>query len=349
MKEQSIENKQGEVSFRRKLAEQHRGEKHHFAGELDANEIMEMIDWHINRTREMAKKISAAGINMTPFLEIGAERCQRSLVLENEFGYHGIAADISLDSMMFAERIADKYHYSKMPLRICCDANKLPIRSGSIHFAFCYQTIHHFSDPSPVLASINKTLTLPGCLYSDEEPVSVRASVKLFLRGNKPTGMMQKMLSRLHLMDFVSGIGSPEVRAGITETDFTLRRWGKALLEFEYGEVIVDSKLLHGKTLDGLLHSNGPSRFWVELMGGNIHGLCRKKQKAGAESASKIQNPMEAFICPECLESGAENSLRSDYGKLICLKCNNSYPIINDVFMLFTKKLGTVLYPEYFA
>jgi SAM-dependent methyltransferase len=280
MTEQSLINKRGEVTFRRKLAEQHRGEKHHFDDELDEAGIMNMIDWRMHRTREMIQMQQNKRVKLTPFLEIGAERCQRSLVMENEFGYQGIAADISLDSLMFAERIADRYGHARMPLRICCDANKLPIRSGSIPFVFFYQTIHHFSDPSPVLSSINKILAPTGCLFFDEEPASVRVSCKFFLRGNKPVGLLQKILTKLKLMDFVSGIGSPEVKAGITETDFTLCRWGKVLNGFDYSDVTVDSKLLHGNKLATLLHSNGIARFWVELMGGNIHGLCRKKQKA---------------------------------------------------------------------
>ena len=348
MAEQSIVNKKGEVTFRKKLAQQHRGEKHHFDEELDVAGIMDVIEWRMQRTREMAKNTCEAGICMSPFLEIGAERCQRSLMLENELGFRGIAADISLDSLFFAERIAAKNGYKKLPLRICCDANNLPVRARVIPFVFFYQTIHHFSDPSPVLSSIDRILTHRGCLYFDEEPTSVRASFRLFLRGNKPVGLMQKILTKLHLMDFVSGIGSPEVKAGITETDFTLRRWGTVLNKFDYSNVIVDSKVLHGKTLKGLLRSNGPSRFWVELMGGNIHGLCRKKQKANDAATSAIQNPMDALICPVCLEAGNEHSLQSDNGKLVCTKCDSSYPIVNGIYMLFTKKLGVALYPEYF-
>jgi SAM-dependent methyltransferase len=348
MAEQSIVNKKGEVTFRKKLAQQHRGEKHHFDEELDVAGIMDMIDWRIQRTREMAKNTYAAGICMSPFLEIGAERCQRSLMLENELGFPGIAADISLDSLLFAERIAVKYGYKKLPVRICCDANNIPVRAGAIPFVFFYQTIHHFSDPSPVLSSINRILTSRGCLFFDEEPTSMRASCKLFLRGNKPVGLMQKILTKLHLMDFVSGIGSPEVRAGITETDFTLRRWGTVLNKFDYSNVIVDSKLLHGSTLNGLLCSNGLSRFWVELMGGNIHGLCRKKQKAVSASMPALHNPMDALICPECLESGSEQGLRTDNGKLVCSSCGKSYSLVKGVYMLFTKKLGSTLYPEHF-
>jgi uncharacterized protein YbaR (Trm112 family) len=233
-------------------------------------------------------------------------------------------------------------------VRICCDANNIPVRAGAIPFVFFYQTIHHFSDPSPVLSSIEKILTADGCLFFDEEPTSVRASCKLFLRGNKPVGLMQKLLTKLHLMDFVSGIGSPEVRAGITETDFTLKLWGKVLSGFDYREVTVDSKLLHGNTLDGLLNSNGPSRFWVELMGGNIHGLCRKKRSVGEACDQSVKNPIDALICPECLEAGNENSLQSSNGKMVCSSCGSSYPIVNGIYMLFTKELGSTLYPEYF-
>jgi uncharacterized protein YbaR (Trm112 family)/SAM-dependent methyltransferase len=349
MAAQSLRNKRAEVDFRRKLMQQNRGEACYFADEPGVADVFPMIEGRIQRTREMISGLVASGLALEPYLEVGAERCQRSLVLENEFGFSGIAADISLDSMLFAGRIAEKYHYSKMPLRVCCDANRLPIRSGSVQFAFCYQTIHHFSDPSPILASICRSLSSTGAFYFDEEPVTMRGRIPLFLRGNKPVGLMQKALAKLRLLDFFSATGLAEAKAGVGENDFTLKQWEDMLTAFQTDDVIVDSRLLHGQKLKCLINTTGISRFWVELMGGNIHGLCRKKQKAGAATEPEIQNPMDMLICPECSGAGIENGLLKENETMKCPSCGSSYPIIKGVVMMFTKKLGTILYPEYYT
>jgi uncharacterized protein YbaR (Trm112 family)/SAM-dependent methyltransferase len=347
MAKQSLGNKQAEVQFRRKLMKQNRGEACCFIEEPDSSDVFVMIEERMQRTREMVEGIHAAGIAIEPFLEVGAERCQRALVLENEFDMRGIAADISLDSLMFAERIAVKYGYQKLPVRICCDANNLPIRPNSLPFTFCYQTLHHFSDPSPIVASLQRILSNEGSFYFDEEPVRMKGRIPMFRRGNKPVGFVQKTLAKMKLLDFVSDTGRAEVEAGVTETDFTLGQWKDLLDGFDIAEVTVDSRLVHGKKLARLLDTNGFSRLWVELMGGNIHGLCHKKQKAEAATVPAVHDMMDAFICPECLESGAENRLASSNGRLLCSTCGTTFPIVNGIHMLLTKKLGTTLYPEY--
>ncbi len=232
MAEQSLGNKRAEIQFRRKLMQQNRGEACCFIDEPDSRDVFIMIEGRMQRTREMVESIRAAGITIEPFLEVGAERCQRALVLENEFDVRGIAADISLDSMLFAEKIADHFHYTKMPIRVCCDANKLPIRPASFPFAFCYQTLHHFSDPLPMVTALWRVLNSQGSFHFDEEPVTMRGRIPLFLRGNKPVGFGQKALARLHLLDFISDTGLAETKAGVGENAFTLRQWGRILDNF---------------------------------------------------------------------------------------------------------------------
>ncbi len=102
---------------------------------------------------------------MTPYIEIGAERCQRSLVMENDLACTGIALDISFDMLRCCEYYAHRFNKPRLPLRICADAYRLPFASGSVPFMFCYDTLHHFPDPVPVIKELFRVLS-PGGPFS---------------------------------------------------------------------------------------------------------------------------------------------------------------------------------------
>ena len=56
------------------------------------------------------------------------------------------------------------------PERICCDANTLPFAQNSLPFVFCFETLHHFPDPTPVVHEIYRVLCPGGWFYFNEEP-----------------------------------------------------------------------------------------------------------------------------------------------------------------------------------
>jgi SAM-dependent methyltransferase len=345
MVEQSIETKKAEIEFRRKLAEQHAGGPVYFEDEPDAEEITEIMAERMAGTRRLADELGAAGVSLSPYMEIGAERCQRALVLENEYGCHGVAADISLDSLLFAERIAEADGYREMPVRVCCDAERLPVRKGAARFAFCYQTLHHFLDPSPVVAELARVLAGDGAFYFDEEPVRMRARIMLFRRGNNPVDVIGRLLVKLRLADFFSDTGRAEVEAGVTETDFTVAEWARILQPFDYSGVKIDSRKLHSLHLTELLRDRSPKRWWVALMGGNVHGICRVR---GNKSGSVVENPIDALVCPECLSDGIESGFELKDNKVVCRNCAAAYPSVKGVYLLFNKVIGCALYPGYF-
>lgn len=167
---QSLKSKKGEIQFRKKVSEQQVDGKHIFRDELDSKNIEGVL---LNRMKETYKHVSLLkrnGITVSPYLELGAERCQRSLVMENDLGASGAAVDISFYSLKSCDHYRSVFKKSKMPLRICCDAYNLPFMAGSIPFAFCYETLHHFPDPTPIVKEIHRVLSPGGHFFFDEEP-----------------------------------------------------------------------------------------------------------------------------------------------------------------------------------
>src|SRR5262245_50242746 len=71
----------------------------------------------VKATHHRMKDLARLGINLSPFLELGAERGQRSLVLTNDFGAHGIAVDISYHQLKTMEHFSKLFKREKLPLR----------------------------------------------------------------------------------------------------------------------------------------------------------------------------------------------------------------------------------------
>lgn len=82
---QTINQKRGEIQFRQKLAIQHVG------GEIILNDYYTKEDHdkilleRINVTKKEMADLQKNGVILSPFIEVGAERGQRSLVLTNDF------------------------------------------------------------------------------------------------------------------------------------------------------------------------------------------------------------------------------------------------------------------------
>jgi SAM-dependent methyltransferase len=180
---QTIVNLRGEVEFRRKLARQH------VTGEvllpdyyLKEEHDKVLLD-RVNATSQDMTRLVERGIGLSPFLELGAERCHRSLVLTNDFGAEGFAVDISLHQLETAEHFASLFHRPKQPYRVCGDVAQLPFKDHSFPFIFGYSFLHHFPSPGPVLREIHRVLG-NGYFFFDEEPFR-RPHVYLYKQGHK--------------------------------------------------------------------------------------------------------------------------------------------------------------------
>ena len=267
--QQDINVKKGEVTFRQKLATQQSRDGSTVFPELDDYDgMLDTMMQRVASTRAAMSRLTNQGIKISPFIELGAERCQRSLVLINEFGAEGIAVDISLDMLRIGAQVARDLGYERLPLRICCDANNLPIRDSALSFAFCYMTLHHFPDPGPITSELARVLQDRSVFYFHEEPVrgSIYRFTRIYQRHGHQMSSIEKALDRIGLLPLISQAGGVETDHGILENEFNLDTWQHALTPFQNIEVIVNKKLnlrLHN------FHSS-PSKALAGLLGGNI-------------------------------------------------------------------------------
>ena len=202
MKQQSSQEQKGEIEFRKKLFTQQVGGESVFEDEFDGKEISKIVVERMKKTLEQMTLLKGKDIVRAPFLEIGAERCQRSLVLENDLDTDGAAVDISYHMLKSCDYYKGLFSKSKGPFRICCDANRLPFLSDSVPFVFCYQTLHHFPDPRPVLKEIYRVLSPGGYFTVNEEPFKKILHLNLY-RGKKIYSKQPSRRSRVrNILDF---------------------------------------------------------------------------------------------------------------------------------------------------
>jgi ubiquinone/menaquinone biosynthesis C-methylase UbiE len=177
---QTQNNKMGEIEFRKKLARQQVEGIISLDDEFSSDEIEMILGDRMRATFEQMTLHKDRDIVLSPYIEIGAERGQRSLVMESDLGAEGAAIDISYDMLKSCDYYSKKFDKAKTPLRICCDAYNLPFLSNSIPFVFCYETLHHFPHPGPVIKEIFRVLLPGGYFFFAEEPFKGVARLELF-------------------------------------------------------------------------------------------------------------------------------------------------------------------------
>jgi ubiquinone/menaquinone biosynthesis C-methylase UbiE/uncharacterized protein YbaR (Trm112 family) len=345
---QTMSQKLAEVTFREKLARQHTAGEELLPDYYDRQEHDQILAGRMNDTLNQMTALKQRGIPLSPFVEVGAERCQRSLVLVNQLGATGFAADISYHQLTTAEYFAGKNGFAKLPVRICCDVIHLPIKSASVPFVFCYEFLHHFPELSPVIRSLHRILT-DGWFFFGEEPFK-RPQIVLFRQKHKTSSKQYAKRHRVFrfLARFFSEERCDEREHGILENhQIPLGEWADALSVFERREVKVLSleKRLQSR-MDG---RPGFANVLNRMFGGGIEGLCRK---AGAEgSKAPPENILELLVCPECLAGDlrTEVTLHQDGGRFVCPECGAGYPVINGVIFLFRKEVFVRLYPQFAA
>ena len=68
----------------------------------------------MKKTHDQMTLLQKLNITLSPYIEIGAERCQRSLVMENDLGLSGGAAiDISFDMLRSCNHYQDIFNKVK--------------------------------------------------------------------------------------------------------------------------------------------------------------------------------------------------------------------------------------------
>jgi SAM-dependent methyltransferase len=345
MKRQISDNQKGEIEFRKKLYSQQIENKTIFEDEFDAAGIEKILKVRMEKTRNQMTLLQSKNISLSPYIEIGAERCQRSLVMENDLGLNGGAAlDISFDMLKSCNHYQDVFNKPKSPIRICCDANKLPFITGSIPFVFCYETLHHFPEPTPITKEIFRVMLPGGFFFFDEEPYKQVLRLKLY-KGRKiySKKSLDRSIIKKAIDRFFCDRSCNEVDHGIIENDnLSLKLWKQALAPFDEKEIMLSSTTFFQSDL---FHPNSKLTYLAAyLLGGNISGVCRK---AGLHK-DKNRTIFNTLICPSCRELGNEVLLMQENLSFFCPNCSKKYPNIDNVLFLFSYDKFEELYPDIF-
>jgi SAM-dependent methyltransferase len=344
---QTIDNLKGEIAFRAKLAVQH------VSGEVLLPDYYRKADHdrilqdRVEATHRKMQELAALGICLSPFLELGAERGQRSLVLTNDFGATGIAVDISYHQLKSMEHFATLFNRPKLPMRICCDANHLPFKSNSFPFTFCYEFLHHFPSLGPIVREVHR-VAAAGYFYFDEEPFRRAVKVALYRQRRKiysESALRKHAYLRL-VESFISEPRSDEVEHGVIENEkLSLTEWLTALSVFEQRDIdLVSLDKLRSK----LGHRLRPSNLLNYLLGGSIAGLCRKELEAAKDGPVELR---DTLACPDCVARKHAGGL--DRPPLVevahgyrCLECRFTYPCSDGIIFLLPRGQLQQLYPE---
>lgn len=340
--QQSIKTKLGEIRFRRVLSEQELGGETHIPEAFSKEEIMTVILNSMEETRSVFSGLVDSSLPISPFVELGAERGHRSFVLCNEFEAHGFALDLSMDALQFGDRIMKDLSLDKAPVRVCGDAYNLPFHSNSFPFVFCFATLHHFPDPTPVVQEATRILRDGGYFYFGREPTQGRLAIRLWTRYGYKLSWVEQLLDRLGILGFVSEGGEMEREYGILENTFPLSTWVDLTEPFDHVDMQVNQ---------ALKIRFDPSRFsfqrWLgQKVGGVTNALCHLTK---SEPSLKADSWIQRLRCPTCSTQEEESDLEllpSNEG-LQCVRCRTIYPQYNGVLLLISRDMREKLYPDW--
>ena len=344
---QPLSNQKAEIAFREKLYLQQVQGKALFDDEFDSVRMENILEERMKKTLTQMALLRDRDVLLSPYIEIGAERCQRSLVMENDVGASGCAVDISYHLLKSCHHYQQAFKKPKAPIRVCCDANNLPFRTGAIPFVFCYETLHHFPEPAPVVREIYRVLSPGGFFFFDEEPykkilhINLWSGNKIYSRDHLTRSFVRKVLDRLFAAPACN-----EVEHGVIENDeISIAQWKLALAPFTKKDVQLTPSDNLSMQADLFNPGNYLKRLLVILLGGKVSGICQKTLQEGAAAAAATP-VLETLICPSCKASSVEAPItRTDSG-FVCMRCLRPYPVVDDVLFLFTPDKLSELYPD---
>jgi SAM-dependent methyltransferase len=338
-KTQLSENQKGEIEFRRKLYQQQVEGKSIFQDEYDASGIEQILQGRMQKTYADMERLREQGIPISPYIEIGAERGQRSLVMENDLGSHGAAVDISHDLLKSLDHYQRVFRRPKSPLRICCDANTLPFKTGSVPFVFCYETLHHFPEPAPIAQEALRVLQPGGSFFFDEEPLKQVLHFDLYRAKSSYCENLSRSIPRKALDRLFMKRTCNETEHGIIENDkITLGEWKEAFSGFDASGI----RLQLGPIKTEFVKPRSLlKKLALYLFGGYVSGVCRKP----GTLENRTHSIESVLACPSCRKNKIDSRLLRGTSFFYCEECSIAYPIVDGILFLFTHEKLTELYP----
>jgi SAM-dependent methyltransferase/uncharacterized protein YbaR (Trm112 family) len=270
---------------------QRRGEVHFRSFHKD------YVDAHLPLARRMIEfrqdffaHLAFDGGPMSPYLEIGAELCLNGMILENRIGATGVAADLSRDALAVADAYRERLGMGRLPLRVCCDAYRLPFRGDVFPLVLGWGTFHHFPDPTPIFREARRVLHPDGRFVFGEEPVRRRLSLNLYNTRTPPDfTRVEALLMRLGLLPYLAVLGGRmEIERGILEGTFREADLRRHLSVFDEVALTFNPQLTGGipsagRLVRGLLGKIVPAdraaRIATRWFGGAVAGRCRKHER----------------------------------------------------------------------
>ncbi|MDP2632344.1 MAG: methyltransferase domain-containing protein [Candidatus Curtissbacteria bacterium] len=336
---QPQKSKFGEVVFRQKLVDQHLGKNKSFPGQPDQKQILDVLKERVDSSRKIFKNLQKRNLTLSPFLEIGAEKCQRASLLSSGFKSPGFALDISFESLKSAAYFAKKLKLNKLPVLICADAENLPFADNSLPFVFAFETLHHFPDPRKTLEEMKRVTANNGYVFFSEEPVKQTVNLPVWRRDFNLT-KYEKILKKLFILPFLSTLGASETRYGILENVFPVSTWQSCLKMFEEIETIYEPVFFGPKSKVGRNNQfiNPLTRFLIGLQGGGITALAKIKKP---QNPPTVKNVYDLLACPKC-----RKKLSRNISTFNCKSCKQTYPIKDKVIFLLNPVLRKKLYPN---
>jgi SAM-dependent methyltransferase len=301
---------------------------------LENKDIAKRFTDRANRMLDESRRLERLGVNFNPFLEIGAGSVHRSAAMINNFPVDGVATDISQNSLKDTPFVLSLLGYTQSPILICCDSHHLPFLPDTFNFVFALQTLHHFTNPIPVLQECYRVLARGGHIYFNEEPMD--SSLRRILRGNRmltePPSYFQKLGYLLKVQKVFWDEGAHERALGMVEARFDIDLWRESLHQFQIIEFEVNQHLKFKSDL----YQPFISSFLSGLVGGNVNGLCRKE--TGEEAGNNV---LQRLMCPDCFGTLPYNQVQSS---LCCNHCSRMYPFENNILRILPKELEYKLF-----
>lgn len=355
MDRQSTKSKVAEAEYRSKIASQHLGQSEFFPNEPKSAEFRQILAKRIKEADRTFKNLAQRKIELSPFLEIGAEYALASTLLVNKYKAFGIAADISPTSLLHAQKFARLFKFKKLPKTICADAYHLPFKSRSFSFVFVWETLHHFPSPKPPLAEIKRVLAPNGILLIGAEPIKAYFQLQLWRRPTK-LRFWEKILKMTLILPFISHIGKTEVEHGILEEAFPLETWQESLSIFDQVEAQITIPYLNLKKViekgqnkkrsfasQKWTKLNLPMRLLLAVTGGGIQAVCAQNQGPPLKRsfASQKRASVTHLICVDCkINRNQEIELENKSSNtLFCQKCQRQYQSVGRVPILLERGL----------